>query len=73
MLGGSSGVNGFQAHRPQKEDIDAWGAYFGESSEWSWEGLLPYFKKVRQTVERTEELLTSFSRPGDSIRLPPRW
>lgn len=46
MLGGSSGVNGFQAHRPQKEDIDAWGKYFGDDSEWNWDALLPYFKKV---------------------------
>lgn len=53
MLGGSSGVNGFQAHRPQKEDIDAWGKYFSDDSEWNWDNLLPYFKKVgRNPVTR---------------------
>jgi choline dehydrogenase len=46
MLGGSSGVNGFQVHRGQKEDYDGWGSRFGNSSGWSWDGLLPYFKKV---------------------------
>ena len=46
LLGGSSAVNGLQFHRGQKEDYDRWGSYFGESSDWSWEGLLPYFKKV---------------------------
>lgn len=49
MLGGSSGVNGFQAHRPQKEDINAWGRYFSQDSEWNWENLLPYFKKVSRS------------------------
>lgn len=46
MLGGSSGVNGMQVHRGQKEDYDRWGSYFGPTSSWSWDGLLPYFKKA---------------------------
>jgi choline dehydrogenase len=46
VLGGSSGVNGMQVLRGQREDYDRWGAYFGKKSEWSWEGLLPYFQKV---------------------------
>lgn len=46
MLGGSSGVNGMQVQRGQKEDYDRWGSYFSDNSEWSWDGLLPYFKKV---------------------------
>jgi choline dehydrogenase len=45
MLGGSSGVNGMQVHRGHKDDYNRWGSYFGNESEWSWEGLLPYFKK----------------------------
>lgn len=47
MLGGSSGVNGLQVHRGMRNDYDSWGSFFSESSDWSWEGLLPYFKKVR--------------------------
>jgi choline dehydrogenase-like flavoprotein len=46
MLGGSSGVNGLQVHRGHKDDYNRWGGFFGEGSEWSWEGLLPYFKKA---------------------------
>ncbi|KAK3317732.1 GMC oxidoreductase-like protein [Cercophora scortea] len=46
MLGGSSGVNGMQVMRGQKEDYDRWGSYFGPNTEWSWDGLLPYFKKA---------------------------
>lgn len=46
LLGGSSGVNGMQVVRGQKEDYDRWGAYFGKQSDWSWDSLLPYFRKV---------------------------
>ena len=46
ILGGSSGVNGMQVVRGQKEDYNRWGSYFGGNSDWSWEGLLPYFKKA---------------------------
>ncbi|KAH8889126.1 alcohol oxidase [Thozetella sp. PMI_491] len=46
MLGGSSGHNGMQVHRGQKEDYDRWGSYFGPKPEWSWDRLLPYFKKA---------------------------
>ncbi|KAK4163120.1 GMC oxidoreductase-like protein [Cladorrhinum sp. PSN259] len=46
MLGGSSGHNGLQVHRGQKDDYDRWGSYFGRRSQWSWDGLLPYFKKA---------------------------
>jgi choline dehydrogenase-like flavoprotein len=35
-----------QVHRGQKDDYDRWGSYFGQPSQWSWDGLLPYFKKV---------------------------
>jgi len=48
MVGGSSAVNGMQSIRGTSEDYDRWGSFFGESSTWSWEGMLLYFKKVRQ-------------------------
>jgi len=35
MLGGSSGHNGFQVHRGQKDDYDRWGFYFEPKSQWS--------------------------------------
>ena len=46
ILGGSSGVNGMQVVRGQREDYDRWGQYFGRNSGWSWNSLLPYFRKV---------------------------
>jgi choline dehydrogenase-like flavoprotein len=46
MLGGSSGVNGLQVHRGHKDDYDRWGSFFTNDSDWSWDGLLPYFKKA---------------------------
>lgn len=62
ILGGSSGVNGLQVLRGQKEDYDRWGLYFGPESEWSWEGLLPYFKKVCMA-----DHFTMFNQPGNGI------
>ncbi|KAK3899956.1 pyranose dehydrogenase [Staphylotrichum tortipilum] len=46
VLGGSSGVNGMQVLRGQKEDYNRWGSYFRKNSDWSWDGMLPYFKKA---------------------------
>ncbi|KAK0752462.1 hypothetical protein B0T18DRAFT_318769 [Schizothecium vesticola] len=47
MLGGSSGMNGMQVHRGQKEDYDRWASYFpGNKSKWNWDNILPYFKKA---------------------------
>lgn len=71
MLGGSSGVNGMQVHRPQKADIDRWGSYFGPCSEWNWENLLPYFRKVRPLLHlrNSSFLFLSLVRAVIMIRL----
>ena len=53
VLGGSSGVNGMQVLRGQKEDYNRWGSYFRKNSAWSWDGLLPYFKKVHLPKNRS--------------------
>lgn len=42
-LGGSSSVNGMMYVRGQKEDYDGWAAM--GCSGWSWNDVLPYFKK----------------------------
>ncbi|KAF6819345.1 Pyranose dehydrogenase 1-like protein 3 [Colletotrichum sojae] len=60
MLGGSSGVNALQCQRGQKEDYDRWGAYFSKCSDWSWEGILPYFKKAWNFHPPTPELVEQF-------------
>lgn len=53
MLGGSSGHNGLQVIRGQKEDYDRWASYFGRATGWGWDGLLPYFKKVGHQAHPT--------------------
>jgi choline dehydrogenase-like flavoprotein len=58
ILGGSSGVNGMQVLRGQREDYDRWGSYFGKKSDWSWDGLLPYFKKVQSNPLLKQAILT---------------
>jgi len=45
-VGGSSAVNAMMAIRGSKQDYDQWGALFSKSSPWTWEGMLPYFKKA---------------------------
>ncbi|KAB5539420.1 hypothetical protein GE09DRAFT_1226239 [Coniochaeta sp. 2T2.1] len=51
VVGGSSAVNAMMTVRGTAEDYDRWGSFFGTSaSGWSWEGLLPYFKKALNFV-----------------------
>ncbi len=45
-VGGSSAVNAMMTVRGTAEDYDRWGNFFSNSSEWSWKGMLPYFKKA---------------------------
>lgn len=50
VVGGSSAVNGMIFDRGTAEDYDAWNLVAGEwreeyAEEWSWDNLLPYFKK----------------------------
>lgn len=48
-VGGSSAVNAMITARGSAEDYDRWGQLFGDNNteSWDWEGMLPYFKKVR--------------------------
>lgn len=50
VVGGGSAVNAMMNMRGSTEDYDRWGALFETTGEddpdWSWEGILPYFKKV---------------------------
>ncbi|KAJ9143481.1 Oxygen-dependent choline dehydrogenase [Pleurostoma richardsiae] len=45
VVGGSSAVNAMMTVRGTTEDYDRWGQFFSNCSSWSWDGLLPYFKK----------------------------
>ncbi|KAI3338059.1 hypothetical protein F4824DRAFT_509673 [Ustulina deusta] len=46
LVGGSSAINAMMTIRGTSDDYDRWGSFFGKDSTWSWEGLLPYFKKA---------------------------
>ncbi|KAI0542832.1 hypothetical protein GGR58DRAFT_172328 [Xylaria digitata] len=56
LVGGSSAINAMMTIRATSDDYDRWGSFFGKHSPWSWEGLLPYFKKA-----------VAFSPPGDAV------
>ncbi|KAI3336646.1 GMC oxidoreductase [Xylariaceae sp. AK1471] len=56
LVGGSSAINAMQTVRASSDDYDRWGRFFSETSSWSWEGLLPYFKKA-----------IAFSPPDDAV------
>ncbi|KAG5350401.1 hypothetical protein C0989_011206 [Termitomyces sp. Mn162] len=44
ILGGSSALNFLAWTRAPKDEYDAWNS-FGPSAGWTWQGLLPFFKK----------------------------
>ncbi|THH06520.1 hypothetical protein EW145_g4025 [Phellinidium pouzarii] len=43
-LGGSTAINGMIFPRAEKEQYDVWGS-LNDDSAWTWDRLLPYFKK----------------------------
>src|SRR3569833_1112939 len=61
VVGGSSAVNGMMAIRGTTEDYDRWGGFFGKSqqSDWSFQGLLPYFQKALSFVPPDEAVTKS--------------
>lgn len=59
VVGGSSAVNAMMTVRGTEEDYDRWGQFFSNSSTWSWEGLLPYFKRALNFVPPFEDVTES--------------
>ncbi|OJJ05240.1 hypothetical protein ASPVEDRAFT_837287 [Aspergillus versicolor CBS 583.65] len=53
VLGGGSAINGMAFDRGSPGDYDLW-AELIEDDAWSWEGLLPYFKKSETFTPPTE-------------------
>ncbi|KAJ7493606.1 alcohol oxidase [Mycena latifolia] len=46
VVGGSSAINAMIWQRGSKEEYDLWSTSFGNGDDWTFSGLLPYFKKV---------------------------
>lgn len=63
-LGGSSSVNGMVHNRGNALDFDTW-AQMGNSG-WSYEGVLPYFRRTETRIARDADLRFR----GDAGRLP---
>jgi choline dehydrogenase-like flavoprotein len=55
LVGGSSAINAMMTVRGTSDDYNRFGSFFGKDSFWSWDGLLPYFKKVRCPYIETPE------------------
>jgi 5-(hydroxymethyl)furfural/furfural oxidase len=49
LLGGGSAVNAMVANRGAPDDYDEWGRLGADG--WSWETVLPYFKKLERDVD----------------------
>ncbi|KAH9909618.1 hypothetical protein F4778DRAFT_6488 [Xylariomycetidae sp. FL2044] len=76
LVGGSSAINGMQSVRATSDDYDRWGSFFGNESEWSWEGMFPYFQKaihyqppVEMAVQQMPGMKFDTSYWGNSSRL----
>ncbi|MPY35790.1 glucose-methanol-choline oxidoreductase [Streptomyces adustus] len=52
MLGGSSSINAMMWVRGFAADYDEWGDLCG--ADWSWQGLLPYFRRVEGIAGATD-------------------
>lgn len=53
IVGGCSAINAQMFDRGSAADYDAWGDVTGSEfreAGWTWDGLLPYFKKVRRLI-----------------------
>jgi len=50
VLGGGSAVNAMVYMRGQREDYDAWDAYLGKGSGWSYADVLPHFKALERNT-----------------------
>ncbi|KAK2045759.1 alcohol oxidase [Colletotrichum somersetense] len=69
QVGGGSSVNAMINMRGSAEDYDRWSALFGDeaqqgTADWSWDGILPFFKKGLHFTEPPPELTDNF----DSIK-----
>ena len=60
VVGGSSAVNAMMTVRGTSADYDRWGSFFSDNSHWSWDGLLPYFRRALNFVPPSPALNISY-------------
>lgn len=67
MIGGSSGINFMAYGRPCRQDLDDWGLQL-DLPGWSWDDLLPYFKKSERldVKRRNPDSCQSIDAPFDA-------
>lgn len=63
QVGGGSSVNAMINMRGSAEDYDRWQSLFGSeaqegTADWSWDGILPFFKKVGANLVGYSETLS---------------
>jgi choline dehydrogenase-like flavoprotein len=61
VVGGSSAVNGMIFQRGTAKDYDIWGELASPNNTWSWDGILPYFKKGIQLTPPKPEIPADFN------------
>ncbi|WP_448955863.1 GMC family oxidoreductase [Labrys neptuniae] len=72
LLGGGSAINGIGANRGAPADYDEWGE--AGASGWSWDAVLPYFRKLERDLDITDPYLHGTDGPIPVRRIPPeRW
>ena len=69
-LGGSSSINGLIAIRGQAQDYDRWEAE--GAKDWSWQHVLPYFRKLETNPDFAESQLHGRSGPVHVSSIRPR-
>ncbi|GKT49619.1 dehydrogenase xptC [Colletotrichum spaethianum] len=85
QVGGGASVNAMVNMRGSAEDYDRWATLFGYeaqqgTADWSWDGILPFFKKGLHFTEPPPELTNNFdsvkydaSYWGDSSEIYAGW
>ncbi|KAL0942294.1 GMC oxidoreductase [Colletotrichum truncatum] len=85
QVGGGASVNAMMNMRGNAEDYDRWASLFGSeaaqgTADWSWNGILPFFKKGLHFTQPPPELTDNFdsvkydaSYWGDSSEIYAGW
>jgi choline dehydrogenase-like flavoprotein len=73
VVGGGSAINTQVWMRGTSDDYDRWGAIGGEGSTWTWDRILPYFKKASpcDKLSYNENVTDGYNRVAHSTHQTP--